>query len=526
MQPSPPQRPWRPAPRKSPPPNFENDKVAPASEGSRVIAVSFAPQTKTELDGLQPKFVDNDSILISNGKALDTCDVKVDGEVATISTNLTGPLTAVYPYKAAKMNDNNQIDTVFVSSEQDGTFASANICMASMTGENEESLSFENKTAVFCIKPAAGASPEYVEVKAEGFNIANYIPAGSAFTDSSTIRVAPVTTDSVYVSILVPDGLKIGDLKFSDGTNEKAITTGVKADTEIAAGTLYTVTATEWKSPEADTPEGALKGVFTVDASGKKVHFSKGNLRYVVIGTKWEFYENQYDFCNTNTYDGHHADTVSLFTWGYDATKSIVPDGQATDNVSRTSGNLEQTEDWGCKIGDDNTWRTLSTAEWQYLFNTRTASTVSGTENARYAMATVNEINGIILLPDTYAHPEGVTAIASINTTSAAFSANTYDLTEWAKMESAGAVFLPAAGYRDGSNVDSVGDIGYYWSSTAYSNNIAYLVRFKSGDVYPGNYVLRNYGCSVRLVTDVSATPSGGDEEETPATEMEEDVLL
>ena len=77
------------------------DPASPAAEGTRVIAVSFAPQTKTILDGLQPKFVDNDSILISNGDAIDTCEVKVESEVATISTKLTGPLTAVYPYTAA-----------------------------------------------------------------------------------------------------------------------------------------------------------------------------------------------------------------------------------------------------------------------------------------------------------------------------------------------------------------------------------------------------------------------------------------
>lgn len=38
------------------PPSFENDKVNPAAEGSRVIAVSFAPQTKTTIEGLASDF--------------------------------------------------------------------------------------------------------------------------------------------------------------------------------------------------------------------------------------------------------------------------------------------------------------------------------------------------------------------------------------------------------------------------------------------------------------------------------------
>ena len=136
------------------PPSFENDKVAPAAEGSRVIAVSFAPQTKTALgeDGFQPFFVDGDKILVSNGQnEPDTCIVSVKDGKATISTNLTGPLNAVYPAKAAKMGETNAkaIDGVLVSTEQDGTFANANICMANNISEAAKEATFVNKTALF-----------------------------------------------------------------------------------------------------------------------------------------------------------------------------------------------------------------------------------------------------------------------------------------------------------------------------------------------------------------------------------------
>ena len=329
-------------------PSFEKDKVNPAAEGSRIIAVSFSQQTKTYLDkdGLQPKFEDGkDTVLISNTNALDTCVVSVDDKtkVATITTNLTGPLTAVYPYTAAGMNENNEneIDTVLVSTIQSGKFADANICMAKMKDEKDESLSFENKTAVFCIYPPAGKDAQLVKVSAEGFVIANNIPAGSAITDSSTIHVNTTTADSVWVSILVPGGLTVGDLKFSDGTKEKAITTGGKAATAIAAGTLYTVTNEGWESPKADTPDGAIKGVFTVGAGpdGKagtaddiKVHFSQGNLYCSRTSSEtndwtWHFYGKQYQFNSNATSSGSRIaiddDTeIDLFTWGYDNTSS------------------------------------------------------------------------------------------------------------------------------------------------------------------------------------------------------------
>lgn len=69
-------------------------------------------------------------------------------------------------------------------------------------------------------------------------------------------------------------------------------------------------------------------------------------------------------------------------------------------------------------------------------------------------------------------------------------------------MEAAGAVCLPAAGRRNGSNVSNVGDYGYYWSSSAYDENYAYDVLFNSDDVTPDYHDLRSRGFSVRLITE------------------------
>ena len=63
-------------------------------------------------------------------------------------------------------------------------------------------------------------------------------------------------------------------------------------------------------------------------------------------------------------------------------------------------------------------------------------------------------------------------------------------------------VFLPAAGYRDGSAVCNVGDYGIYWSSTAYDGDVAYGVYFYNYYVDPGFYVFRSRGYSVRLITE------------------------
>ena len=62
-------------------------------------------------------------------------------------------------------------------------------------------------------------------------------------------------------------------------------------------------------------------------------------------------------------------------------------------------------------------------------------------------------------------------------------------------------IFLPAAGYRDGSSLRSAGSYGYYWSSAPHEGNSynAYYLYFSSDDHYVSHYG-RNYGLSVRPV--------------------------
>ena len=252
-------------------------------------------------------------------------------------------------------------------------------------------------------------------------------------------------------------------------------------------------------------------GVFSVSET-KQVTFSPGNLQYTQSTNTWSFAEKQYDYIGTDNVTGGSvstdatygdsksgtalADKVDLFGWSTSTTNFGV--STSTSN-SDYSGSFV---DWGTnQIGSDapNTWRTLTYDEWNFLRNGRpNASSLRG-------VAQVNGVNGWIFLPDNWTCPEGVTFKSGFHSSYgvdyyAAYQ--TFTAEQWAKLEAAGAVFLPAAGYRYGSDVDSVQGYGGYWSATENDNYYAGSLDFFSvgANMYFSN---RNYGHSVRLVKDL-----------------------
>ena len=250
------------------------------------------------------------------------------------------------------------------------------------------------------------------------------------------------------------------------------------------------------EEPEQPDPSAGI-GTFSVSAD-KQVTFSKGNLQYHPANDEWRFAENQTDYigdANSNcssTYNGW----LDLFGWSTSATNFGV---NTSTDYNDYSGSFV---DWGTnQIGADapNTWRTLSYDEWNYLRYTRTnASDLRG-------VAQVNGVNGLVFLPDTWVCPEGITFKSGFHSSNgvdyyAAYQ--TFTAEQWSKLESAGAVFLPAAGYRDGSSVSRVRNYGYYWSATGDGSSHAYLLYFYSNKAGMGDYY-RYYGQSVRLVKDL-----------------------
>ncbi len=269
---------------------------------------------------------------------------------------------------------------------------------------------------------------------------------------------------------------------------------------------------------------GAIEFAFSVSAD-KQIYFSQGNLQYQASTGTWRFAENQWDYvgsatygtvyeneikCNNTKISESYEGWIDLFGWGtsgwnsganayqpYSTSTSssdYYPGGDYTNNLTGSYANA----DWGVNNAISNggnkagQWRTLTKDEWVYVINTRTdASNKKG-------VATVNSVPGLILLPDEWTLPADVTFKSGA---SGDYAQNTYSASDWSKMEANGAVFLPAAGYRDGAGVRNVGSNGCYWSSSANGDDYAGYLDFYGYDVRT-DYYCRYSGQSVRLVRD------------------------
>ena len=296
-------------------------------------------------------------------------------------------------------------------------------------------------------------------------------------------------------------------------------------------------------------------GVFTV-ADGKQVRFAPGNLQYQASTGTWRFAKHQYDAignaAGNNVFDDTRSSQsawIDLFGWGtsgwenrdandgkdtiihyrpYDYVGTVASSSAYGYGPRHKEGYVYSytyslvgdyaNSDWGVYNAISNggnrvgQWRTLTggtDAEWAYLMTIRNASTVSGVSNARYLKAKVADVNGYIVFPDDFTLPDGLSITSGhINYNSYlgwSSVTTTLSTSEWAKMEVAGAIFLPCTGYRSYSSNSAsfTADNGYYWSSIYYSASNAYYAQMGGGSPsFIGNTAKR-LGCSVRLVRDV-----------------------
>ncbi len=388
---------------------------------------------------------------------LNAGDITNGGKSATFTFTLDNPykdMNVVYTYPAAMANADFTPNYDALYNDQDGTLATLasnfDFCTKSSgwNGDNLPSLTLENELAILAITLMNAGGSSDITSSITGLTLSDgtntYAITRSAAAGPIYVAIRPTSNATITVTA-------------TDGT--KNYTKSLTGKT-YAANNGYSVS---WKM--------ILTGAFTINSSGTQVKFAQGNLRYT--SGAWSFFDNQWDYYTT-----YSADSWDKFGWSTSATTY----GMNTSTSNSTySGDFK---DWGDAVGSG--WRTLSKAEWVYLFKTRTVNGGTGSGKSYTKGKKVNNVLGVVLYPDDY--------------TGAAYTTGA----NWSTFESAGCVFLPAAGWRNGKEVKSVGSYGAYWSSSAYVTEYAYHVYFNSdGGMSPDGYNGRSSGYSVRLVRPV-----------------------
>ena len=398
------------------------------------------------------------------------------------------------------------------------------------------STTLRNKCGLVKFVPSLGTSKPITVSGMKTTATIDFATPGITPTDATGAVTLYSVSDSEKWAILLPQDEVTLDIANGYTLAENFTVPAIAANSYLNNGIALNL-----------TPKGAINGKFTIDTDGKQVYFSQGNLQYQPSTNTWRFAEDQYDliiapenmttsYYNslgqlqyyadvTSQYTATYSGWIDLFGWGtsgwnngnvyYQPYNTESLSGQNGSDFGFGYGPTDGTSyinnltgayvnaDWGVYNAianggnTPNQWHTLTTFEWRHVFGSRV--TPSG---IRFAKGIVNDVNGVILLPDDW--NATVYTLNDTNNERALFSTNEITLTDWETMEINGAVFLPETGYRGGKRVYKVGERGYYWSSTSdYGTSSAFNV-YNTEDLLSTNYSSqRSYGHSVRLVRDV-----------------------
>ena len=451
-------------------------------------------------------------------------------EVALSSPNENSPIRIIYPaamaqnvQTIAEYNEDKQTIKFSNLSAQDGTLnnlaSNLDLCVfdGALSGyAMPTTASLTNRLAILAYTLYDGkGTPD----KADDAPITSSVTKMIISDGTNNYEITPSAGASpIYVAIRPTSAANIVITADGDANHYVKSLTGKT----YAAGQFYNTTNRMTKL-----------ATFKLNDSGtKKVVFAPGNLQATWDGSSWSwaFAANQWDYignaAGNTSINGNGTisgtGTVDLFGWvgassnWRDAAQYGISNSPATNSINTYGDNNMDNlkSDWGNTIGSG--WRTLTggpEGEWKYIFDTRESdSTVNGTTDARYSLATINTdvnsgVNGMILFPDgiTVAGGEATSwgSINAVNPGSTWADATKCTSAQWTALAAKGCVFLPAAGYREGASVNDVGLYGAYWSSTACNVSYAFDVYFYYEELETAFDPERYYGNSVRLVRQV-----------------------
>ena len=437
-------------------------------------------------------------------------------------------------------------------SNQDGTLAGVTKCHLAVnddeivytTGQTSFSATLNMKMAIAYFNVDGfkkGETPETVYIHGNDVYATATIDYKNGTITGGTkgyINIGTATSGK-YVA-LVPSTTNPTDLKFE--SNNK--TGSIRFNNGIQGAKFYSNNAIALNIT-ANNPDGAALGLFSTayetvaysyKIATKIVRFSPGNLQYQASTGTWRFAENQWDYIGSDNTEisSSYIGWIDLFGWGTSGKNHgaicYQPWSISTNRADYQAYGIKEYNlydqtgqaDWGFNEisnggNQSDRWRTLKQEEWTWLIGDMGGTDgVNRRAGNRFIRAEVTvmepdvKCKGLVILPDGYTQ-----AGISFNNYNAGYVS--VDNAAWNNMRDAGAVFLPAAGYRNGTtyrmSFNAQHNYGYYWSSKSGSDNAAsYIYFYHNTDasqdtgkqIFVDQTKYKYFGCSVRLVRDVN----------------------
>ena len=434
-----------------------------------------------------------------------------------VNADKTKNVTYIYPASMAKSDGSVNYDAL---NSQNGTLAT----LASSLDLGTYSGAWDGVSL-----PAGTLANQFVIC---AFTIKNN-NGSSDLTSNVTGLTVSVGTNTYTVSRSKAAGpIYVAIRPTSSASISYKATIGTDFYTKSVTGKTYTAGKIYQLGLRMESP--FINGLVTVNSSNKKVRFSKGNLQYQASTNTWRFAANQYSYVgdggktcgnvsgsNNESASSSYSGWIDLFGWGtsgynHGATCYQPWSTSTTNSYYRAYGNASYDlssstgqADWGYNtISNGGTgWRTLTKDEWMYILKDREGPTINGQSKSLCMKTKVGDVYGLIIFPDNYTHPTDVSIDKyDINYFIVNWGSirNKYSLADWAKMEAAGAIFLPISNVRRGKTLVDGGDrTGCYWSATHVGDDQANGLYFSTSKVeYQGVYD-RSEGYAVRLVKNV-----------------------
>jgi hypothetical protein len=427
---------------------LEVNQEIPGLRVPAIINATAGVSTRATIDGLQTSWEAGDKISVFDATGKAEGFFTADAAGTSVSFSGTKEEGDVLKYAVYPANENATctagVFTTTIPGEQDGTISNA----LAVAEESDGSFAFLNAASVIKITiPAEETAINFVAFLADNAAaIAGDVTVSMtdlkavASTEESAVKYSRVSvyrdgkplSGDLYLTVI--PGEYTGTIVFGkkDGTVRYAATVKVAAKNYAVdrIKNFGTVANLSWV-------KGAVPGVFTMDAAGRKALMSQGFIRYNAANESWTIADT---FTRLTSFDA--SGVIEVFKWNNADTPTVATDHGTAD--WRDEG------DWAKKL-DQTGWKIGTHSDYEFCLRQ-----TSKTTDSRETYKLVRQCLSLVKVADgeyyTILYPDGWAGGFAAFTASSEVPGVTMTIDELKALEDKGCAIFGHGGYLNKGN--------------------------------------------------------------------------